>query len=249
MVDPRYHIRVNPDDFGKYVIVVGDRGRVERIAKYFHNAVKVGDNREYLTYTGYVKGEKVSVMSTGMGAPAMAIGIEELATTNARVVIRVGTTGALQKNLKLGDSVVVNAVVRLDGTTAQYIIPEYPAVADFQVVDALVRAANEIKNPFHVGTVLSTDSYYGRAFDPEKHNYLEKQLVKAGVLAVEMEIGALYIVGGIKGLKTGAVLTVREELTDQGYIQAGERFEKGLENSIKIAIKAIEILIEGGVSK
>ncbi|MFN4190534.1 MAG: nucleoside phosphorylase, partial [Pseudothermotoga sp.] len=71
--------------------------------------------------------------------------------------------------------------------------------------------------------------------------------VKAGVLAVEMEIGALYIVGGIKRLRTGAVLTVREELTDQGYIQAGEKFEKGLENSIRIAIKAIENLIEGGV--
>lgn len=249
MVDPRYHIKVDPKDVGKYVIVVGDRGRVERVAKYFQDAVKVGDNREYLTYTGYVKGEKVSVMSTGMGAPAMAIGIEELATTNAKVVIRVGTTGAAQRNLKLGDSVIVNAAVRLDGTTSQYIIPEYPAVADFQVVDALVKAAQNVKNPFHVGIVLSTDSYYGRAFDPEKHNHLESQLVKAGVLAIEMEIGALYIVGGIKRLKTGAVLTVREELTDEGYVQAGERFEKGLENSIKIAIRAIEILIEGGVGR
>ncbi|WP_041082879.1 nucleoside phosphorylase [Thermotoga profunda] len=249
MVDPRYHIKVKPDDVGRYVIVVGDRGRVERVAKYFQDAVKVGDNREYLTYTGYVKGEKVSVMSTGMGAPAMAIGIEELSTTNARVVIRVGTTGAFQKNLKLGHSVIVNAAVRLDGTTAQYIIPEYPAVADFQVVDALVKAARDVKNPFHVGTVLSTDSYYGRAFDPEKHDHLEKQLVKAGVLAVEMEIGALYIIGGIKQLKTGAVLTVREELTDEGYIQAGEKFEEGLENSIRIAVRAIEILIEGGVGK
>ncbi len=249
MVDPRYHIRVKPEDVGKYVIVVGDRGRVERVAKYFENAVKVADNREYLTYTGYLKGEKVSVMSTGMGAPAMAIGIEELSTTNARFVIRVGTTGALQKNLKLGDSIIVNAAVRLDGTTSQYIIPEYPAVADFQVVDALVKAAKDVKNPFHVGTVLSTDSYYGRNFDPQKHDYLEKQLIKAGVLAVEMEIGALYVVGGIKHLKTGAVLTVREEIIDEGYIQAGEKFEMGLENSIKIAVRAIEILIEGGAGR
>lgn len=248
MVDPRYHIRVNPDDVGKYVIVVGDRGRVERVAKYFDKPVKVGDNREYLTYTGYLKGEKVSVMSTGMGAPAMAIGIEELATTNAKVVIRVGTTGALQRSLKLGDSVIVTAAVRMDGTTSQYIIPEFPAVADFQTVDALVKAARQINNPFHVGTVLSTDSYYGRAFDVERHRYLEGQLIKAGVLAVEMEIGALYITGTIKGLRTGAVLTVREELTEAGeYLQAGEKFERGLENSIKIAVKAIEILIEGGV--
>ncbi|HBJ81023.1 MULTISPECIES: nucleoside phosphorylase [Pseudothermotoga] len=246
MVDPRYHIRVKPDDVGKYVIVVGDRGRVERVAKYLQEATKVGDNREYLTYTGYLKGEKVSVMSTGMGSPAMAIGIEELATTNARVVIRVGTTGALQKGLNLGDSLIVTASVRMDGTTNQYIIPEYPAVADFSVVNALIGAAKCVENPYHVGIVLSTDSYYGKAFDEEKHGHLEKQLIKAGVLGVEMEIGALYVIGSLKKLKTGAILTVREELTDEGYIQAGEKFEQGLEKSIMIALKAIEILIERG---
>ena len=247
LVDPRYHIRVNPEDVGEFVIVVGDRGRVERVAKYFSNAKKVGDNREYLTYTGYVKGKMVSVMSTGMGAPAMAIAIEELATTNAKVVIRVGTTGAFQKELKLGDSIIVTGAVRLDGTTSQYIMPEYPAIADFRVVSALVRAAELVKNRYHVGIVASTDSYYGRNFDPERHSHMEKLLVKANVLAVEMEIGALYVVGGIKGLKTGAVLTVREELSEDGYIQAGPRFEEGLEKSIQIAVKAIEILIEGGV--
>ncbi len=247
MVDPRYHIRVEPDAVGKYVIVVGDRGRVERVAKYFENATKVGDNREYLTYTGYLLGEKVSVMSTGMGAPAMAIGVEELATTNAKVIIRVGTTGAIQKHLKLGDSVIATAAVRMDGTTAQYIVPEFPAVADFRVVQALVEAAKIVRNPYYVGVVLSTDSYYGRKFDPEKHSYIERQLEKAGVLAVEMEVGALYVVGGLNSLLTGAVLTVREEITEEGYEQAGPKFEQGLENSIRIAIKAIEILIKGGV--
>lgn len=246
LVDPRYHIRVNPEDVGEYVIVVGDRGRVERVAKYLSDSRKVGENREYLTYTGFLKGKKVSVMSTGMGAPAMAIGIEELATTNAKVVIRVGTTGAFQKELKLGDSVIVTGAVRLDGTTAQYIVPEYPAVADFNVVQALVKAAKLVNNRYHVGIVASTDSYYGRHFDPQRHSHIENLLVKAGVLAVEMEIGALYVVGRIKGLKTGAVLTVREELSEDGYIQAGPKFEEGLEKSIQIAIKAIEILIEGG---
>ncbi|AEH51288.1 nucleoside phosphorylase [Pseudothermotoga thermarum] len=247
MEDPRYHIRVEPDAIGKYVIVVGDRGRVERVAKYLENPTKVGENREYLTYTGYLLGEKVSVMSTGMGAPAMAIGIEELATTNAKVIIRVGTTGAIQKHLKLGDSVIATAAVRMDGTTAQYIMPEFPAVADFRVVKALIEAAKVVGNPYHVGIVLSTDSYYGRKFDPERHSYIGKQLEKAGVLAVEMELGALYVIGALKGLLTGSVLTVREELSEEGYIQAGPKFEQGLENSIKIAIKAIEILIKGGL--
>ncbi len=244
--DPRYHIRVKPEDVGKYVIVVGDRGRVERVAKYLEDPVKVGENREYLTVTGKLKGEKVSVMSTGMGAPAMEIAINELATTNAKVVIRVGTSGALQRGLKLGDSVIATAAVRRDGATLQYLPAEFPAVADFGVVSYLKKAAQEIGHRHHLGVVYSTDSYYGRFFDPESHSKYAELLSKAGVLIVEMEVGALYVVGMVKGLKCGAILTVREELTESGeYIQAGEEYEKGLENSIRIAIRAIEMMVEG----
>ncbi len=245
--DPRYHIRVKPEDVGKYVVVVGDRARVERVAKYLSDAVEVGNNREYLTLTGSLKGEKVTIMSTGMGAPAMEIGINELATTNAKVVIRVGTSGALQKFLRLGDSVIATGAVRRDGASLQYLPCEFPAVADFEVVDYLVRAAEEMEKRYHVGIVYSTDSYYGRLFDPKSHgDYLEK-LVKAGVLVVEMEVGALYVVGKVKGLRTGAVLTVREELSEEGeYIQAGEEYERGLEGSIKLTLRAIEMMIEDG---
>ncbi len=246
--DPRYHIRVKPEDVGKYVIVVGDRKRVERIAKYLEDPKEVGNNREYLTVTGKIKGEKVSVMSTGMGAPAMEIAINELATTNAKVVIRVGTSGALQKDLKLGDSVIATAAVRRDGATLQYLPPEFPAVADFDVVSYLVKAAKEIGQRHHVGIIYSTDSYYGRIFDPDSHSKYVELLIKAGVLIVEMEVGALYVIGKVKGLKTGAVLTVREELTESGeYIQAGEEFEKGLENSIKLTLRAIEMMVEDGL--
>jgi uridine phosphorylase len=246
--DPRYHIKVNPDDIGKYVIVVGDRGRVQRVAKYLENPVKVGENREYLTYTGLLKGEKVSVMSTGMGAPAMEIAVNELATTSARIVVRIGTSGALQKHLKLGDSVIATATVRRDGTTIQYLPPEFPAVADFEVVSYLKRAAEEIGHRHHVGVIYSTDSYYGRFFDPEGHSRYSELLTKAGALVVEMEVGALFVVGMIRGIKTGAVLTVREELTESGeYIQAGAEYEKGLENSIRIVIRAFEMMMEDGI--
>jgi len=245
--DPRYHIRVDPDDVGRYVIVVGDRGRVERVAKYLESPVKVGENREYLTVTGMLKGEKVSVMSTGMGAPAMEIALNELATTNAKVVIRVGTSGALQTNLKLGNAVIATASVRRDGTTVQYLPPEFPAVADFKVVEYLVKAAEDIGHTYHTGIVYSTDSYYGRLFDPEAHGRYIQTLAKAGVLVVEMEVGALFVVGKVVGLKTGAILTVREELTEEGeYIQAGEKYEEGLEKSIKTAVRAIEMMIEDG---
>ena len=245
--DPRYHIRVKPEDVGRYVVVVGDRGRVMRVAKYLNDPTEVGNNREYYTVTGRLKGEKVTVMSTGMGAPAMEIALNELSTTNARVVIRVGTSGALQRFLKLGDSVIATGAVRRDGASAQYLPCEFPAVADFKVVDYLIRAAESMGKRYHTGIIYSTDSYYGRIFDPKSHgDYLER-LVKAGTLIVEMEVGALYVVGRVKGLKTGAVLTVREELSEEGeYIQAGEEYEEGLEGSIKLTLKAIEMMIEDG---
>lgn len=247
--DPRYHIRVKPEDVGKYVVVVGDRKRVERVAKHLKDPVRVGENREYLTVTGMIKGEKVSVMSTGMGAPAMEIALNELATTNARVIIRVGTSGALQKNLKLGESVIAVGTVRRDGVTQQYLPLEFPAVADFEVVNYLKKAAEKENHPHHVGIIYSTDSYYARFFNPDKEKGYIEPLVKAGVLVVEMEVGALYVVGKVLGLKTGAILTVREEISQKGdYIQGGEKFEKGLDKSIIIALKAIEMMIEDGVS-
>jgi len=246
-VDPRYHIRVNPEDVGKYVIIVGDRGRVQRIAKHLKDPIKVGDNREYLTMTGKVKGEKVSVMSTGMGAPAVEIAVNELATTNAKVIIRLGTTGALQKHLKLGDSVIATSTVRRDGTTVQYLPPEFPAVSDFFVTSYLMKAAQGLSHRFYIGTVYSTDSYYGGTFDPQSHQKYTELLVKAGVLTVEMELSALFVVGKILGFKTGGILVVREEIGEDGeYIQAGEKFEEGMERAIKIALRAVEMMIEDG---
>ena len=246
--DPRYHIRLEKEDVGDYVIIVGDRGRVERVAKYFENPRKVGENREYLTWTGFVSGKKVSVMSTGMGAPAVSIAVEELATLDVKVIIRVGTTGALQKNLKLGDGVIAVGSVRRDGTTLQYLPPEFPAVADVDVVNALIESARRNGIRYHVGNVYSTDSYYARLFDPESHSRYIEKLIKAGVLSVEMEVGALYVVGSIKRIKTGSILVVREELSEEGeYIQAGPRYEEGLEKVIKTAVDSIAILADRGI--
>ena len=246
--DPRYHIRLEKEDTGEYVIIVGDRGRVERVAKYLEDARKVGENREYLTYTGYIKGKKVSVMSTGMGAPAVSIAVEELSTLNVKVIIRVGTTGALQRELKLGDGVIAIGSVRRDGTTIQYLPPEFPAVADFDVIDALISASKMNGIRYHVGNVYSTDSYYARLFDPESHTRYLENLVKAGVLAVEMEVGALYVVGAIKRIKTGSILVVREELSEEGsYVQAGPKYEEGMEKVIKTAVDSISILIDRGI--
>ena len=247
MESATYHIQINdPAMVGKYVIVPGDRGRVERIAKYLENVEVVADNREYMTVTGTLAGEKVSVMSTGMGAPCISIGVEELRTLGVHTFIRVGTTGGLQPVMRLGDSVIATAAIRDDGTMDSYVPKAYPAVGDFRVVQALTEAAEMIDNPYHVGVVLSTDSYYGRLFNSKKSAELMDLYVRGHTLAVEMEISALYLLGAIYGLRTGAILTVREERGEAGeYVkQAGPEFEQGLEKSIKIAVKAIELMIQ-----
>jgi len=243
--DPRYHIKIGCSELGKYVILPGDRGRVLRIAKYLENAEKKAENREYLTYTGTLNGVLVSVMSSGMGGPCVEMGVNELLTCGVHTVIRIGTTGALQKNLHLGDSVIATAAVRKDGASGLYVPYEFPAVGNLETINALVEAAKKVGNPYHTGIVLSTDAYYARTFAKEQSAQYMALMRKAGVLCVEMEVATLYTLSAIKGFRAGAILTIREEIiSDEERIQAGEKYENGLEKSIQITIEAIKMLIE-----
>ena len=243
--DPRYHIRVKPEDVGGYVLMPGDRDRVERIAKHLDDARVVGENREYRTMTGTLDGTPVSVMSSGMGCPCVAIGIEELRTAGAHTIIRVGTTGAIGPGPHLGDAIIAQAAVRSDGTSKAYIETAYPAVADFDVTDALRRAAVSAKHPHHVGVVESSDAYYAGDWAGETASAERMQLMaRAGVLSIEMEAATLYVVGRLRGLRTGCILTLREEWAEDGSrIQAGDEFEDGLDRVIRIAVEGVRNLI------
>ena len=136
-----YHIKVNEDLIGRYVIMPGDPKRCSAIAKYLEDAELVADSREFVTYTGYLGGEKVSVTSTGIGGPSAAIALEELVHSGAHTFIRVGTCGGMQTDIIGGDIVVATGSVRMEGTSREYAPIEYPAVADIDVVNALVRSA------------------------------------------------------------------------------------------------------------
>lgn len=244
--DPIYHIQVNKDDVGRYVILPGDRSRVERIAKYLDNPKVVASNREYHTMTGFLEGEKVSVMSSGMGAPCMTIAVEELRTLGVHTYIRIGTAGGLQQGrTRLGDGVIATAAIREDGTTSQYISATYPAVADPDVVQALREAAKLKHERVHCGIVLSTDAYYARNFNINESMRKMDLFVRANTLCVEMEVSGLYVLGSIFGLRCGAVLTVREEPDEAGEYryQAGESYEQGLERSIQTAVEAIRLMV------
>ncbi len=243
----QYHIDIKEGDVGEYVILPGDPKRCAKIAAYFDDAKLVADKREYVTYTGYLNGVKVSVTSTGIGGPSAAIALEELVKAGAKTFIRVGTCGGMQLDVKSGDAVIATGAIRMEGTTREYAPIEFPAVADFDVVNALVSSAKELGFPHHAGVVQCKDSFYGQ-HEPHKMpvNYeLENKWqawVKLGCLASEMESAALFVVASYLKVKVGSVFLV---------VANQEREKQGLENpvvhdtdgAIKIAVNAIKKLI------
>jgi uridine phosphorylase len=205
-----YHINLTAEDIGNTVILPGDPGRTKKIASHMDTAEHVCTSREYTTYTGVTKGIKVSTMSTGMGVPSVAIGVEELANIGAKNLIRLGTCGALQPNIKPGSIIVVTGAVRGDGTTVEYIPKEYPAIADREVVNALIEGCKEFGVDPYVGIIRSHDAFYIESLIA--HEGWKERLevwTKANVLAIENESSGLFVVGGLRKLRCGTILVVR----------------------------------------
>lgn len=242
-----YHIGVNASMIGRYVIMPGDPKRCEKIAAFLENPRKVGDNREFVTYTGTLDGETVSVTSTGIGGPSAAIAMEELHHCGAHTFVRVGTCGGMQLDVMGGDLVIAHSAIRMEGTSKEYAPVEYPAAADFHVVSALVQAAEQLQQPYHVGVVECKDSFYGQ-HEPEKkpvgYELMNKwdAWVACGALASEMESAALFIVGGILRVRVGTVLLT---VANQERAKAGlsNPQEHDTEKAIRTAVEALRILI------
>ena len=240
------HIMCGVGDVADYVLLPGDPRRAEKIATYFDVARKVADYRGYVTYSGKVGGIPISTSSTGIGCPSAAIVVEELIKIGAKNLIRVGTTGALQPEIGIGDIVIATGAVRADGTTNAYVPPGYPAVADFQIVKALIEAAERLKKRFHLGLVVSSDAFYA------ENKHFVKSHNEANILSVEMEASVIFTLTKIKKLRGGAILTVDSNLLTgikKGEFEAGEktgeldtRVQASIEDEIRIAIKAVKIL-------
>ena len=246
----QYHIRCGEGDVGRYVILPGDPARCEKIAAYFDDAVFVAQNREYTTYTGTLLGEKVSVCSTGIGGPSSAIAIEELFALGADTFIRVGTCGGIDLKVRAGDLVIATGAVRQDGTSHEYAPPEYPAVADFSVTQALVWAAEEEGCRFHTGVVQSKDSFYGQ-HSPERMP-IARQLLdrweayrRLGVLCSEMESATQFVVSDSLGARCGGIFHVvwNQERKAAGMDDLAVR-DEDTDLAVRMAVEALKILIE-----
>jgi uridine phosphorylase len=227
--DRQYHLDVAPGDVADSVLLPGDPDRLPTITDHWDEAETVASHREYRTATGTVDGEPISVTSTGIGSPSAAIAVEELARAGADTLVRVGSCGAIQPEIDVGDLVISTGAVRQEGTSDEYVREDYPAVADHAVVAALVAAAEDLGYDYHVGLTASTDSFYAgqareglggfRARDSEAR--LE-ELRETGVCNVEMEASAVLTLAGIYGLRAGAVCTVFADRTSGEFRTEGE---------------------------
>lgn len=243
-----YHIGIRPDQGAEWALITGDPGRVASVAAYLDGAAPLAVNREYTSYAGTLSGERVLVMSHGIGGPSTAICVEELAQCGVRTLIRIGTCGGMQREVLGGDLVAATAAIRAEGTSREYLPIEFPAVADPTVVQAMLAAADAGGHRIHAGVVHCKDSFYGQ-HQPEDSPVGEelkarwRAWIAGGCLASEMESAALFAVSAARRLRAGCLLHV---LWNQERQAAGLPDEPVLDTSAALltAVAALRRLIE-----
>ena len=232
----QFHIACAQGDIGRYCILPGDPGRVPAIAALFDDAKQIAYNREF------------NVCSTGIGGPSASIAMEELHKCGADTFIRTGTCGGIDLNVQSGDVVVATGAIRYEHTSREYAPIEFPAVADFQVTNALVEATKKLGFPLHTGIVQCKDSFYGQHDPAASPVYYELQQKweswkRLGVKASEMESAALFVVAAALGCRCGSCFHV---VWNQEREAAGldQKMSEDTSSSVKVSVEALKLLIE-----
>jgi uridine phosphorylase len=243
--EKKYHVGLARGEVGEYVLVPGDPFRTPMVATHLDGAKEVAFSREYRTFTGTVEGVPVSTMSTGMGGPSVAIGVEELAELGVHTFLRVGTCGAAQPEIKMGDLVIAIGSVRSEGTPDGYVPKEYPAIASLDVTNALVEAATAAGVPYHVGLIRSVDALYSDLMPermPRPHHLREEldMWSRAGILSNDMETSTLFVVSRLRKLRAGTINLCVDEL---GAGEIHHLDPSYMDRMLKVAVDAIRLLI------
>lgn len=232
----QYHIGLCKQDLAgaSMAFLPGDPGRVQTLAEALGGTSQLlGFHREYKSALVRIDGHSVLVMSTGMGGPSVAIGVEELARLGVQKFVRVGTTGAIQPNIALGDLIVNEAAVRLDGTSTHYAPLPFPAVADHKLTGALLDAACQLEIPCHLGISASSDTFWpGQERYDSFTGYVPLQWRGSlaewralGVLNYEMETSTLFTTARVMGLRAASVCGVVAQRTETETVASGEIYE------------------------
>lgn len=248
-----FHLGVTQADLNgaTLAIIPGDPARVQKIAELMDNPVFLASHREYKLYRAELDGHSVVVCSTGIGGPSTSIAVEELAQLGVRSFLRVGTTGAIQPHINVGDMIVTTGSVRLDGASLHFAPIEFPAVPDFDVALAMKQAVEESGAVVHMGVTASSDTFYpgqerydtftGRVVRRFQGSMKEWQ--EMGVLNFEMESATLLTMCASSGLKAGCVAGViinrtQKEIPDHATLKETEA------RSIKVVVEAARKMLK-----
>jgi uridine phosphorylase len=247
-----FHLNLTEEalEGAKLALLPGDPARVEVIASHLDNPKFLSSNREFTIWLGYLEGKPLVVCSTGIGGPSTSIAVEELAQIGVRTFLRVGTTGAIQPGIGVGELIVTQASVRLDGASGHFAPMEYPAASNFECTQALVSAAAESGVNYHVGVTASSDTFYP---GQERYDTVSGRVVarfrgsaaewkSLGVLNYEMESATLFTMCATNGWRAGCIAGVlvnreEQETPDEATIESAES------NAIKAVVAASRKLL------
>lgn len=231
-------IAVCEGDISPRVLTCGDPARAKTISEKLTDVKCLAKNREYHTYSGSFRTVPVTVTSHGVGEGGAVIGFESLCRAGAKVIIRVGTCGGMQKEVTPGSLVIARAACREDGVTDKILPLSYPAAADMDVVRALEESARNLHLKYYSGIILTQALFYPGLLESKVSLYQ-----KAGVLAMENEAAGLLVVAGLHGIKAGAILAADapafELVGVEGYQPDGKTVALAVEQEVEAALDAL----------
>ncbi|MGD8190478.1 nucleoside phosphorylase [Brevibacillus ginsengisoli] len=233
------HIRLGQGLDVEYALLPGDPQRVLRVAQFLDHPRELANNREYRTILGSYKGVNVLVTSTGIGGASTGIAVEELKNIGIKAMIRIGSCGAMQDHIRLGNLIIATGAVRNDGASDAYVERGYPAIPDAELLFHLIGSAKRLGNAYHYGPIRSHDSFY-----TDEEQEIDSFWAKKGVLAADMETAALFVIGGLRKLKVASILNVVVEADGNlegginDYVDQTHASTQGEESEIITALEA-----------
>ena len=245
----QYHIGLGPGELADYILLPGDQDRVDRVAAHFDEVEMRHRHREFASVTGNYKGLRVSCVSTGIGADNVEIVIAEiLALVERPTLIRIGSCGALQPGMGLGDLVISTGSVRLETTTNWFVHEGYPAVAHYEAVLALVEAAERGGYRHHVGITATAPGFYGAQGRPIpqlpiRYPDLAEEMARQGILNFEMEASAVLVLAGLGGGRAGVVCAVYANRVTGEFVE-GDVKDQAEAAAVETGLESLLILAE-----
>ena len=241
-----YHLKIKPEDMAELVLLPGDPQRSSYIAEHFLKYAEViNEYRGLRAYTGFYNNTKVSVVTSGMGAPSAAIVIEELKRLGVDTILRAGTCGGVAKKVKPSNLVIPTGAGSLIGFKNAYGIGEIPSVPDYHILKNLVTGAERFRSgsshhapAIHIGPIMTSDAFFSEKKDA-------KSLESKGILALEMECAALFALGHVLGIKTGAVLLATGNINYGQQVMDSPAIRASMDSMIKIALDALTRKMQG----